>query len=218
MAGDDALERGLAKAASVKISNKERIVARSLIIIFAQFKQSRMITCLRLDFKRSSPPTWKERHGLCRAVPGDETIRGLARLRRGGEDGALARLAQASLGRYIDQVYNARRPRSSLDRQTPDEAHFNAPPSIPMAAGPRQESTSLQCDHLPPVVGVLRNSIANASAQRFSPMSPADCLKRALPSLSGKASQLGALGEHSEVRFRHFCGRSIAIEYPPTAS
>ncbi len=42
--------------------------------------------------------------------------------------------ARASLGRYIDGFYNSRRPHSSLDRQTPDEAYFNALPSIAMAA------------------------------------------------------------------------------------
>lgn len=42
--------------------------------------------------------------------------------------------ARASLGRYIDGFYNARRPHSSLDRLTPDEAYFNALSSIPMAA------------------------------------------------------------------------------------
>ena len=42
--------------------------------------------------------------------------------------------ARASLGRYIDRFYNTRRPHSSLDRKTPDEAYFNALPSIPMAA------------------------------------------------------------------------------------
>lgn len=42
--------------------------------------------------------------------------------------------ARASLGRYIDGFYNNRRPHSSLDRLTPDEAYFNALPSIPMAA------------------------------------------------------------------------------------
>ena len=38
--------------------------------------------------------------------------------------------ARASIGRYIDHFYNARRPHSSLDRQTPDEAYFNALNSI----------------------------------------------------------------------------------------
>jgi putative transposase len=42
--------------------------------------------------------------------------------------------ARASLGRYIDSFYNTRRPHSSLDRKTPDEAYFNALPSIQMAA------------------------------------------------------------------------------------
>ena len=42
--------------------------------------------------------------------------------------------ARASLGRYIDGFYNTRRPHSSLDRQTPEEAYFNARPSIPMVA------------------------------------------------------------------------------------
>ena len=42
--------------------------------------------------------------------------------------------ARASLSRYIDGFYNTRRPHSSLDRQTPDEAYSTALPSIPMAA------------------------------------------------------------------------------------
>jgi putative transposase len=42
--------------------------------------------------------------------------------------------ARASIGRYIDRFYNTRRPHSSLDRKTPDEAYFNALPAIPMAA------------------------------------------------------------------------------------
>jgi putative transposase len=42
--------------------------------------------------------------------------------------------ARASIGRYIDGFYNVRRPHSSLDRQTPDEAYFNALQPIPVAA------------------------------------------------------------------------------------
>ena len=42
--------------------------------------------------------------------------------------------ARASIGRHIDRFYNARRPHSSLDRQTPDEAYFNALQPIPVAA------------------------------------------------------------------------------------
>ncbi|MFN7257919.1 MAG: IS3 family transposase, partial [bacterium] len=42
--------------------------------------------------------------------------------------------ARASLGRYIEGFYNTRRPHSSLDRQTPDEAYLTALPSISMAA------------------------------------------------------------------------------------
>ena len=42
--------------------------------------------------------------------------------------------ARASIGRYIDAFYNARRPHSSLDRQTPDEAYFTALQPIPVAA------------------------------------------------------------------------------------
>ncbi len=49
--------------------------------------------------------------------------------------------ARASLSRYIDGFYNTRRPHSSLERQTPDEAYFTALPSIPMAASPRQAAT-----------------------------------------------------------------------------
>lgn len=41
--------------------------------------------------------------------------------------------ARASIGRYLD-FYNDRRPHQSLRRQTPDQAYFNALPSIPMAA------------------------------------------------------------------------------------
>ena len=40
--------------------------------------------------------------------------------------------ARASIGRYLD-FYNGRRPHSSLDRITPDQAYFNALP-IRMAA------------------------------------------------------------------------------------
>jgi len=42
--------------------------------------------------------------------------------------------ARASIGRYIDGFYNVRRPHSSLDRKTPDEAYFNALQPIPVAA------------------------------------------------------------------------------------
>jgi len=41
--------------------------------------------------------------------------------------------ARASIGRYI-AFYNAGRPHSSLDRQTPDEAYFNSLQPIPAAA------------------------------------------------------------------------------------
>jgi putative transposase len=42
--------------------------------------------------------------------------------------------ARASIGRYIDGFYNVRRPHSSLDRRTPDEAYFTAQQPIPVAA------------------------------------------------------------------------------------
>ena len=42
--------------------------------------------------------------------------------------------ARLSLGRYIDGFYNAKRPHSSLDRKTPDEAYFNLQPAIQQAA------------------------------------------------------------------------------------
>jgi putative transposase len=42
--------------------------------------------------------------------------------------------ARASIGRYIDVFYNARRPHSSLDRRTPDEAYFTVLQPIPVAA------------------------------------------------------------------------------------
>ena len=41
--------------------------------------------------------------------------------------------ARASIGRYLT-FYNSKRPHSSLDRQTPDKAYFNALPPIPVAA------------------------------------------------------------------------------------
>jgi putative transposase len=41
--------------------------------------------------------------------------------------------ARAALARYLN-FYNARRPHSSLDRQTPDQAYFNASQPIPVAA------------------------------------------------------------------------------------
>ena len=42
--------------------------------------------------------------------------------------------ARVSLGRYIDGFYNAKRPHSSLDRKTPDEAYFKGLPAIQQAA------------------------------------------------------------------------------------
>jgi putative transposase len=41
--------------------------------------------------------------------------------------------ARASINRYLS-FYNSKRPHSSLDRQTPDEAYFNTPQPIPAAA------------------------------------------------------------------------------------
>lgn len=41
--------------------------------------------------------------------------------------------ARARIGRYLN-FYNSRRPHSSLDRQTPDRAYFNALQPIPAAA------------------------------------------------------------------------------------
>jgi putative transposase len=41
--------------------------------------------------------------------------------------------ARAALARYLT-FYNSRRPHSSLDQQTPDQAYFNAPQPIPAAA------------------------------------------------------------------------------------
>jgi putative transposase len=41
--------------------------------------------------------------------------------------------ARAALARYLT-FYNARRPHSSLDRQTPDQAYFNTSQPIPVAA------------------------------------------------------------------------------------
>jgi putative transposase len=42
--------------------------------------------------------------------------------------------ARTSIGRYIDGFYNSRRPHSSLDRRTPDQAYFNRPTPILAAA------------------------------------------------------------------------------------
>jgi len=41
--------------------------------------------------------------------------------------------ARAAIARYLS-FYNTRRPHSSLDRQTPDQAYFNTPQPIPVAA------------------------------------------------------------------------------------
>jgi putative transposase len=41
--------------------------------------------------------------------------------------------ARSSISRYLS-FYNGRRPHSSLDRRTPDEAYFNPPTPIPAAA------------------------------------------------------------------------------------
>jgi putative transposase len=41
--------------------------------------------------------------------------------------------ARAALGKYL-AFYNTKRPHSSLDRQTPDQAYFNTPQPIPVAA------------------------------------------------------------------------------------
>jgi len=37
------------------------------------------------------------------------------------------------IGRYLN-FYNSKRPHSSLDHRTPDQAYFNAPQPIPAAA------------------------------------------------------------------------------------
>ena len=41
--------------------------------------------------------------------------------------------ARASIGKYLT-FYNSRRPHSSLDRKTPDQAYFSQPMPIPAAA------------------------------------------------------------------------------------
>ncbi len=41
--------------------------------------------------------------------------------------------ARVSIGRYLT-FYNSRRPHSSLDRHTPDQAYFNAPAPMMVAA------------------------------------------------------------------------------------
>jgi putative transposase len=39
--------------------------------------------------------------------------------------------ARTSIGRYLD-LYNRRRPHSSLDGMTPDRAYFGSPPMLPV--------------------------------------------------------------------------------------
>jgi len=41
-------------------------------------------------------------------------------------------MARASISRYLD-FYNTRRPHSSLDRRTPDQAYFTRQPQIAAA-------------------------------------------------------------------------------------
>ena len=48
--------------------------------------------------------------------------------------------ARASIGKYLD-FYNGWGPHQSLGRQTPDQAYFNAPQPIPVAALSKAEST-----------------------------------------------------------------------------
>ena len=48
--------------------------------------------------------------------------------------------ARASIGRYIG-FYNTRRPHSSLDGKTPDQAYFNPMLPVPVAAKSRRKST-----------------------------------------------------------------------------
>jgi putative transposase len=42
-------------------------------------------------------------------------------------------VARAAIGKYLT-FYNSKRPHSSLDRKTPDQAYFNALQPIPAAA------------------------------------------------------------------------------------
>jgi hypothetical protein len=65
------------------------------------------------------------RQRLRRAPVADHQIRGAY---------ASVPKARASIGRYIDGFYNARRPYSNLDWGTRDEAYFAALQSIPVAA------------------------------------------------------------------------------------
>lgn len=41
--------------------------------------------------------------------------------------------ARASIGHYLEDFYNRRRPHSSLDRKTPDQAYFEHQPQVTAA-------------------------------------------------------------------------------------
>lgn len=48
--------------------------------------------------------------------------------------------ARTGIGRYLS-FYNSRRPHSSLDGKTPDQAYFNQPMPEAVAAQPRRKTT-----------------------------------------------------------------------------
>ena len=95
--------------------------------------------------RRNHTPVFKSKVALA-AIKGDKTLAELAQLfdvhpnqitqwkaqLLEGAAGVFGSEARASIGRYFD-FYNTRRPHSSLDRQTPDQAYFNSLPQIAAA-------------------------------------------------------------------------------------
>ena len=104
-----------------------------------------------VPYTQSLRATSRRKFGLCRRE-GTGRIRANRGARSGGRIGFVERLwrsikydevylcvydtvadARASIGRYLD-FYNGRRTHSSLDRDTPDAAYFDALTPIPAAA------------------------------------------------------------------------------------
>jgi Integrase core domain len=70
--------------------------------------------------------------------------------------------ARASIGRYLD-FYNARRPHSSLDGMTPDQAYF---PRLPLRCGHKRQHNGAVCGHHP---SPRANAIRGAGIDQRSP-------------------------------------------------
>ncbi len=62
--------------------------------------------------------------------------------------------ARASISQYLG-FYNSRRPHSSLDRQTPDQAYFTPLPHVASRGSPRLNAVSVRSNSSPSIVSVF---------------------------------------------------------------